>query len=330
MAGKGMDRNMDALAVILEAPRRIALRKLALTGSDSAISGFTGLAPSDVLINIHWSGVSAGTEKLLWSGEMPAFPGMGYPLVPGYESVGRIVDSGADAQGRIGDWVFVPGATCYADARGLFGGTAQRVIVPSARAFPISETLGADGVLFALAATALHAMQGGDAPDLIIGHGALGRLLARLTIASGAPAPTVWERNPARRTGAVGYNVIAPKDDDRRNYTSIYDVSGDADGLDALVGRLGKKGEIVLAGFYANRPSFAFAPAFQVEARFRVAAEWGPDDLASTRALIESGALDLSGVITDVRPAQDAKGAYPDAFLDADCLKMVLDWSKCA
>jgi 3-hydroxyethyl bacteriochlorophyllide a dehydrogenase len=28
---------------------------------------------------------------------MPSFPGMGYPLVPGYESVGRIVDAGADA-----------------------------------------------------------------------------------------------------------------------------------------------------------------------------------------------------------------------------------------
>ena len=42
-------------------------------------------------MDIEWSGISTGTEKLLWSGRMPPFPGMGYPLVPGYESVGRIV-----------------------------------------------------------------------------------------------------------------------------------------------------------------------------------------------------------------------------------------------
>ncbi len=321
---------MESLAVILEAPRRIALRRLVLTGSAASAAEPGLLGPSDVLVDIQWSGVSAGTEKLLWSGEMPNFPGMGYPLVPGYESVGRVVDAGTDAEDRIGDWVFVPGATCYRDARGLFGGTAQRVIVPSARAHPVDESLGRDSVLFALAATALHAMNGGDPPDLIIGHGTLGRLLARMTIAAGAPPPVVWEMKPARRTGAQGYDVIAPKDDDRRDYGNIYDASGDADCLDMLVPRLRHRGEIVLAGFYANRPSFAFAPAFRAEARFRVAAEWGPDDLATTRALTESGALDLSGLVTHQRDAADAPEAYPEAFLDADCLKMVLDWSQCA
>lgn len=311
---------MDALAVIVDAPRRLALRTLALTDP----------GPSDVVIETHWSGISSGTEKLLWTGEMPRFPGMGYPLVPGYESVGRVVDAGADVAGRIGDWVFVPGANCYTEARGLFGGTAQRLVVPSARAFPISESLGVDGVLFALAATARHALAAGDPPDLIVGHGVLGRLLARLTIAMGAPAPTVWDNQACRREGAAGYEVIAPKDDTRRDYRAIYDVSGFADGLDTLIGKLARGGEIVLAGFYANRLNFAFAPAFQAEARLRVAAEWQPEDLAATGALVESGALDLSGLISHVRPAEEARKAYPTALTDPECLKMVLDWSECA
>jgi hypothetical protein len=77
---------MDALAVILEAPRCIALRKLTLAGS-VAKDGATAplLGPSDVLVDVRWSGISTGTEKLLWTGEMPVFPGMGYPLVPGYD-----------------------------------------------------------------------------------------------------------------------------------------------------------------------------------------------------------------------------------------------------
>jgi 2-desacetyl-2-hydroxyethyl bacteriochlorophyllide A dehydrogenase len=41
---------------------------------------------------------------------MPTFPGMGYPLVPGYESVGRVVAAGPKARLRVGERVFVPGA----------------------------------------------------------------------------------------------------------------------------------------------------------------------------------------------------------------------------
>ncbi|MBH5321988.1 chlorophyll synthesis pathway protein BchC [Aurantiacibacter sediminis] len=311
---------MDAHAVILEAPRQLALRRLNLSEC----------GPSDVIVDIAWSGISTGTEKLLWTGEMPRFPGMGYPLVPGYESVGRITDAGADAKGRIGEWVFVPGAACYQDARSLFGGTAERVIVPSSRALLVSESLGKDGVLFALAATALHAISGEKPPELIVGHGTLGRLLARLTIATGAPAPTVWDNKASRRSGGVGYDVIAPKDDDRKDYATIYDASGYADGIDTLIGRLAHGGELVLAGFYANRPSFAFPPAFQIEARMRIAAEWQPQDLAVTRDLIETGALDLSDLISHTSPAGDAERAYPTAFHDTDCLKMVLDWSQAA
>jgi len=308
---------MDTLAVILEGPERIALRTLELNP----------LGPSDVLVEIAYSGISSGTEKLLWTGRMPQFPGMGYPLVPGYESVGRIIDAGSEARGRIGDWVFVPGANCYADARGLFGGNAAQVIVGSARALPIPETLGDAGVLFALAATALHAINNGERPDLIIGHGVLGRLLARITIALGAPAPTVWETNPARRNSADGYQVIDPAQDDRRDYRAIYDASGDASILDGLVSRLSKGGEIVLAGFYSGRVDFSFAPAFQAEARFRIAAEWQPTDIAETRKLVEGGSLYLGGLITDRRPAADAMAAYPRAFNDPECLKMILDWS---
>ncbi|TRD12005.1 chlorophyll synthesis pathway protein BchC [Erythrobacter insulae] len=311
---------MNSLAVILEGPERLALRELELAPVGSG----------DVVIDIAWSGISSGTEKLLWTGQMPDFPGMGYPLVPGYESIGRIVDAGADAQARIGEWVFVPGANCYTDARGLFGGTSSKVVVPSARALPVPERLGQSGVLCALAATALHAINGGTAPDLIIGHGVLGRLLARLTTALGAPAPTVWETSEARRDGAAGYTVLDPQADDRRDYKSIYDASGDAAIIDAATPHLVKGGEITLAGFYADRVNFAFPAAFMKEARIRIAAEWQPGDLTQTLSLIETDKLDLANLITDARPAYAASDAYPQAFNDPACLKMVLDWSSAA
>jgi 3-hydroxyethyl bacteriochlorophyllide a dehydrogenase len=305
----------------MEGPEQLSVRRLALRPSE----------PSDVVVDIEWSGISTGTERLLWTGRMPNFPGMGYPLVPGYESVGRVVEAGDSARARIGEKVFVPGSSCFKAARGLFGGAARRLIVPSAKAVPLDEKIKEEGVLIALAATAMHAVAGGPiAPELIVGHGVLGRLLARIVIAQGGPAPTVWETNEARRQGATGYAVLHPDSDPRRDYRVICDVSGDSGILDSLIARLARGGEIVLAGFYEAPLSFAFPPSFMREARLRVAAEWQPSDLTTVLTALAEGRLALDGLITHRMEAADADQAYRTAFGEPSCLKMILDWRQCA
>ena len=176
---------MDALAVVLEKPRELALRRLPLAEISSG----------DVAVEVEWTAISTGTERLLFEGRMPAFPGMGYPLVPGYEAVGRIRSCDADSSFRKGERVFVPGAAgCFGEIRSLFGAAASHLVVPAKRVVACDEALGEQGALLALAATADHSLRGGDKPDCIIGHGVLGRLLARLIIALGAAPPVVWER----------------------------------------------------------------------------------------------------------------------------------------
>jgi len=281
--------------------------------------------PADLVVETAFSGISTGTEKLFWSGEMPPFPGMGYPLIPGYESVGRVVEAGAEFRHRVGEFVFVPGANCYGAIRGLFGASASRIVVPEARALRIDETLGERGALLALAATAWHASAGHAQPDLIVGHGVVGRLLARIAVLHGA-SPVVWEISPARRHGAEGYTVIDPADDFAGKYKNIYDASGNAALMDTLISRLLPGGEICLAGFY-EKIGFAFAPAFMREARLRIAAQWQPSDLAAVQANAESGVLNLQNLISHHAPAVEAARAYQTAFETADCLKLIIDWS---
>jgi bacteriochlorophyllide a dehydrogenase len=308
---------LSSLAVVLEQPQRIALTRLAIDPP----------AAKDVVVETEWSGISAGTERLLFDGRMPPFPGMGYPLVPGYESVGRVVDAGREAGLEIGVHVFVPGARCFGSVRGLHGGAASHLVAPASRVVPLTGSLGEKAVLLALAATAFHALAGAatGAGFLIVGHGVLGRLLARLAVLAGGRPPVVWETNAARTGGAVGYEVMSPEDDKRADYPTIFDVSGDPTIIDALVQRLGPEGEIVLAGFY-DRVSFGFPPAFMREARIRIAAQWREGDLDEVLRLIETGRLSLEGLVTHRLPASEASSAYPIAFDDPSCLKMVLDW----
>ena len=185
---------MKAQAIVFDAPRQLSVKQLDLRepGAD------------DLVVDVAYSGISTGTERLLWTGTMPAFPGLAYPLVPGYETVGVVKHAPPASPVKAGEWVFVPGSYTFTGAHNLFGGAGATMVVPHSRVIPVDQCLGANAILLALAATAYHAVSIGGkrdpiiAPDLIVGHGVMGRLLARLVVAAGLPAPTVWETNPLR------------------------------------------------------------------------------------------------------------------------------------
>ncbi|PJR05859.1 chlorophyll synthesis pathway protein BchC, partial [Sinorhizobium meliloti] len=61
---------MHARAVVMSQPEQLSLASLAIDAP----------GPADAVVETAWSGISTGTERLLWSGRMPPFPGMGYPL----------------------------------------------------------------------------------------------------------------------------------------------------------------------------------------------------------------------------------------------------------
>lgn len=311
---------MDTTAVIFEQGSQLTLDSLTLNDPGR----------SDVVVDTLWSGVSAGTERLLWTGEMPWFPGLSYPLVPGYEAVGEVVEAGPESDRKIGDRVYVPGATCYRDACGLFGAAASRVVVSGHRTVPVNEALKEQAILLSLAATAHHALADSQdvGPLLIVGHGTLGRLIARIAIATGRQLPTVWENQIERTGGAVGYQVENGEADAETRFATIIDASGDPDILDLLISRLDHGGEVVMAGFYSKPLSFAFPPAFMREARLRVAAEWQPEDLQTVKLLIEEGHLDLNGLISHRSQFEKAEEAYRIAFSEPACSKMVLDWRQ--
>ena len=314
---------MEASAVGLGSPRHLSLQRLPLADAQAGC----------LSVDVAWSAISTGTERLLYDGRMPSFPGMGYPLVPGYEAVGQVSSADVASGFRRGEWVFVPGAAgCFGEVRSLFGAAASRLTVSPKRVVGFDPDLGERGVLLALAATAHHALtiSGIGHAECIVGHGVLGRLLARLVLSLGGDPPVVWESNSERAQGAVGYPVVAPQDDDRRNYRVIVDASGDASLMDTLIARLAHGGQIVLAGFYSAPLSFSYPPAFMREASIRVAAEWRHDDLVAVRNLVDSGRLSLDGLITHHAPAASAETAYRTAFDDPSCLKMVLDWRAAA
>jgi 3-hydroxyethyl bacteriochlorophyllide a dehydrogenase len=165
-----------AAAVVFDAPGQLALRDLALKAPGDA----------DVVVDVEWSGVSAGTERLLWRGTMPVFPGMGYPLVPGYETVGRVRWAGPESGHAAGARVFLPGATASPTPATCSAARPRRSSRPAPartswatrRAVRSARTASCWPSPRRPSTPCRTSAPGAGAvlPDLVVGHGALGRL----------------------------------------------------------------------------------------------------------------------------------------------------------
>ena len=99
-----------AQAIVFDAPQQLSVQTLEIKAFEA----------NDIEVNVTFSGISTGTERLLWEGSMPPFPGLGYPLVPGYETVGIVSKVGESATLQLGDHVFVPGSYTFQGVRNIF------------------------------------------------------------------------------------------------------------------------------------------------------------------------------------------------------------------
>ena len=234
----GRSKTMDTIAVLLEG-----------TGRPGPSKGSTSHPPAedDVVVAVEWSGISTGTERLLWSGRMPHFPGMGYPLVPGYELVGRVTRPGRCRAAGSASGSSSPARAASVRCAACSAVPPPGWSCPAPRWCRSATSLGESGVLLALAATAYHAT-------------ARRRACSRSSssaMACWAGCWRGWRSPPARRRPPSGKATPAaatapratgwwtPPSDDRRDYRAICDVSGDPELLDTLIARLAPGGEIV-------------------------------------------------------------------------------------
>ena len=160
---------------------------------------------------------------------------------------------------------------------------------------------------------------------MVVGHGTLGRLIAKIVQLKGGE-PIVAESDLNRRRGNFTYEVLKPDEINPTSFKSVVDASGDSNQLNNLINYLHPGGEIVLAGFYDKKLSFDFPQAFIREAKIRVAAQWQPTDLNEVANLFQTQKLKFENFVTHTSSAHEASEAYKVAFNDSSCLKMVLDW----
>jgi threonine dehydrogenase-like Zn-dependent dehydrogenase len=235
----------DALAFWVVAPGRGELRREALPEP----------GPGDVMIEALASGISRGTETLVFQGRVPKSQygvmraphqtgEFGFPLKYGYSSVGRVA---AGPDGWIGRRVF-----CLYPHQ-------DRYVVPRRAVIPVPAAVSDErAVLAANVETVVNALWDA-APRLgdrvaVIGAGVIGALAAALAARIPGAEVQLVDVNPdkAAIAAALGVSFALPRGATVRADLVIH-ASGTAEGLATALDLAGFEATIVELSWYGNR-----------------------------------------------------------------------------
>jgi 2-desacetyl-2-hydroxyethyl bacteriochlorophyllide A dehydrogenase len=319
------------------------------------------LAPGQILVRTRVTSISPGTELLVLTGRLPLIQRgqIQYPLVPGYENCGEIVEIASGVQGfEIGDRVYCEGNSTFADVTSCWGGHSEYVAIPGSEAFKLPATVSdEEGTFTCLASIALHGVQRGvigiGDTVAVFGQGVIGLLATQAALLAGADrviAVDLLERRLelSKQLGA-SHTVNAGTDDPIariRELTGgkgcqvVIEVTGSS-GVAASVPRAcAERGRLVLLGMYSAPISFDYWDIYPLELDILSSRGAGPkisdnafarwtwaSTYRQTLDLMSRGRIRVSSLVTHRLPIKQIMQGY-DALLHQpnETLKVILQW----
>src|SRR6201982_2937525 len=231
---------VPARALFHTAPRCVEIRELPTPRP----------AGGEVLVPPVCSGISRGTERLVYRGEVPAALALddtidalgapfSYPFAYGYACVGEVAESG-----RAG-FAFHPHQDVFA-ARASDLMAVPAVDPASAPLLPLVET--------ALQVT-LDAGTGYRDRVIVLGAGVLGLLTGLLLQRSGwgplIAEPLQWRRAVA---SSLGVATAAPEELAKEEVPLVIDASGNPDAPAVALDMLAHEGTLLIASWFGTKP----------------------------------------------------------------------------
>jgi bacteriochlorophyllide a dehydrogenase len=306
--------------------------------------------PRDVVIEVHHSWISNGTEGSFLRGERtagdttwrPSDP-MPFPLIAGYQKVGRVTWVGAEASDyAVGDWVFA----VMSQVEGMFDRHAGHVS-PSVCDISFVHKLptGVDPVAYAGLVLTQVGYNCGIRPRVqpgqlavVVGDGLVGQWAGQALKQRGANV-IMTGRHDTRletfRRGGWGETVKVPRGpgvEALRAITAdpvevLVDTIGDTTLYDAFLPQMAHGGTIVSAGFYGTADQIAIQRYRFKELAFDLVAGIRRDRVDATMEWVRQGKMDTLGLITHRFPVAAAAEAW--ALIESKrehVLGVVLDW----
>lgn len=311
-------------AVIVEEPGAVRVGEVADPTPGAA----------DVVVAVSACGI-CGTDLHIADGHFPPTP---YPIVPGHELAGVIVEVGAKVTSgwKAGDRVAIdPSLFCgycapcraghgnLCDNWGAIGATvdggfAEYVAVPAANCYELPDSMTAQqGAFVEPVSCAVHGIRrvGVEAGErfLVVGAGTMGLLMQQLLQRSGAQV-TVVDLNTARLTTAreLGAHQVATSVDelDDERFDAAVDCTGAVPAIEAAFDSLRRGGRLLVFGVAPLEERVALSPFRIYNDEITVVGSMAVlHSYGTALRLVATGAVDTSKLLTETLALPDFTAA---------------------
>ncbi|UKD54108.1 zinc-dependent alcohol dehydrogenase family protein [Amycolatopsis sp. FU40] len=288
-----------------------------------------------VVVKVGACGI-CGTDLHIADGHFPPTP---YPIVPGHEFSGEIVELGADvpAEWKVGDRVAVdPSIYCgyctpcrsghgnlcanwNATGDTVNGAFAEYVAVPADTCYQMPDSMTWEqGALVEPVSCAVHGVRriGVEAGErfLVVGAGTMGLIMQQLLIRAGAHV-TMVDRNAARLPRATDLGATAVASDmselDDERFDAAVDCTGAAPAIEAAFNALHRGGRLLVFGVAPAEARVALSPFRIYNDEITIVGSMAVlNSYGNALDLVANGYIDTEALITDTLPLEQ----YPEAL----------------
>lgn len=287
--------------------------------------------PGEVLIRTEYSLISNGTEGWIWSGRFHSpgkEPPYRYPVVPGYQRVGIIEETGPNVQGLApGQRVFASISRLEGEYTAFSGSHAALGVTPASECLPLPQDM--DPASAAGLVLTQVGYNGAFRPPVcrgsavvVIGDGLVGQWAAQGFRARGAEV-LMLGRHPLRLQLARLHSADAVLNDHEivAAHAILDRWTGGVDIVDEAVGRIANvelafqllkhDGHLVLNGYHPEGEHLMNIQwMHDKEITCWGMAGWTRPRLEATLGLIQEGKLKVTELVTHTFPGTEADRAY--------------------
>lgn len=304
------------------------------------------LAPGEVQVRVHYSGVSIGTEQSIFSGER-THNGT-FPLVGGYMAAGEIEAVGSEVRGlAVGDRVVCSGVRLGGGVTSVWGAHCSRQVLAAGGCFPVPA--GVDlrhAAMYVLPGVGLNAVNMAQVQltdrVLIQGQGLIGQFCGQWARNRGALVITLEPEARRRELSRqlVTEHALDPTDPGTpariaeltggAGPTVVIEATASSRFIESASAFLQPGGKFIFLSWYPGEVKINFAHFHnnQITAYFPTGAG-GWEAARATLGALSSGSLQMEANITDEYPYDRAVEGY-QRIIDGDrnLLGMIIDWTK--
>ncbi|KZV65466.1 NADP+-dependent D-mannitol dehydrogenase [Peniophora sp. CONT] len=313
---------------------------------------------NEVLLKVTACGV-CGTDGHIHDGEFIST----FPLIPGHEAIGKVVEMGKDVKGfEMGDrCVADVGETCencfYCrrgaqlmcenfSARGVTadGGFAEYIVYPQHKLYKIKNITDEEATLLEPAACAIHGLDKLNPPVgtevLLLGAGPTGLILAQLLKNNGAhrvvlAANKGIKMDLAKQLNAADEYVELDRQNPEAQWSKLkednpygFDIVVEATGVEKLanesINYVRRGGTLMIYGVYENKARVHWPPSKIFGDEINIIGSFSQTYcFPRAVAYLDSGKINVKGMVTDVFALEDYQKAL-DKMNSRSALKICI------